>query len=237
MKNSFPILLIFLLVGLTFDARSDQHGSGESIFDGKTLEGWKAPDMSYWSVVDGAITAIASEENPCVKNQFLVWQGGEIGDFVLTLKFRVDGGPKANSGIQVRSRVLEDGHAVGYQVDISQPDAPWLGAIYDEHGRKMLASRGEKTVVQANGELAKSSLEESGKAAIESYRAGEWNSYEIRGKGNRISVKLNGHQTSVVIDEQEEERELSGILALQLHSGPPMTVQFKDIRLKKLKSE
>lgn len=238
MKNAFPFLLTLVLVGLTSGARSDHHGEkGKSIFDGKTLEGWKAPDMSYWSVVDGAITAIASEENPCKKNQFLVWQGGEIGDFVLTLKFRVEGGPKANSGVQVRSQVLEDGHAVGYQVDISQPDAPWLGAIYDEHGRKMLASRGEKTVVQANGELAKSSLEESGKAAIESYQAGEWNSYEIRGKGNQISVKLNGHKTSVVIDEQEEERELSGILALQLHSGPPMTVQFKEIHLKQLKSE
>lgn len=219
------------------EGRGEGEGKGKSLFNGVSLEGWKAPEMSYWTVEDGAITATASEENPCTKNQFLVWQGGEIDDFVLRLQFRVEGGPKANSGIQVRSKVQEDGHAVGYQVDISQPDAPWLGAIYDEHGRKMLASRGEKTLVTASGELQKESLSESAEAAIASYRAGEWNSYEIRGKGNRISVKLNGELTAVVTDQQEEERELSGILALQLHSGPPMKVQFKEIYLRKLKSK
>lgn len=204
------------------------------IFDGGSLEGWKAADMSYWSVEDGAITATASEENPCTKNQFLVWQGGEIGDFVLTLQFRVEGGPRANSGVQVRSRVGEDGHAVGYQVDISQPEAPWLGAIYDEHGRKMLASRGEKTRIRPDGSFEKTSVAESAERAIGGYESGEWSSYEIRGKGNRITVKLDGHVTAEIIDEQEEERELSGILALQLHSGPPMKVQFKDIRLRNL---
>lgn len=208
-----------------------------ALFDGKSLDGWKAPDMSYWTVEDGAITATASEENPCDKNQFLVWQGGEIADFELRVKFRVEGGPKANSGIQVRSRVLEDGHAVGYQVDISQPDAPWLGAVYDEHGRKMLAARGEKSTVKPDGTIEKKPLAESAAAAIASYTAGEWNEYRITGKGNRIQVRLNGHVTAVVVDEQEEERELSGILALQLHSGPPMKVQFKDIELKAIEQK
>lgn len=206
-------------------------GEPQSLFDGSTLGGWEAPDMSYWSVEDGAITATASKENPCTKNQFLVWQGGEIGDFKLTLKFRVDGGPEANSGIQVRSKLLEDGHAVGYQVDISQPDVAWLGAIYDEHGRKMLAERGQKTTVRPDGKLETSSIEDSAKEAIASYKQGEWNEYEIVAEGNTISVKLNGHQTAEVTDLQEEERELAGILALQLHSGPPMKVQFKDILL------
>ncbi len=209
-------------------------GEAKAIFDGKSFDGWKAPDMSYWSIEEGAITATASDENPCKKNQFLVWQGGEIGDFVLTLKFRVEGGPKANSGVQVRSQVQEDGHAVGYQVDISQPEAPWLGAIYDEHGRKMLAARGEKTTVEADGSFTKSSVSESADEAIASYTAGEWNNYEIRGRGNRITVMLNGKVTAEVTDLQEEERELSGLLALQLHSGPPMKVQFIDIRLKTL---
>ena len=186
--------------------------------------------MSYWSVEDGAITATASEDNPCTKNQFLVWQGGDISDFTLKLEFRLDGGPKANSGIQVRSKLDETGHAVGYQVDISQPTAPWLGAIYDEHGRKMLAARGEATTIEADGEFSKTSLE-SGEAAIESYRDKEWNQYMIRARGNRIEVSLNGHITSVIEDLQEEERELSGLLALQLHSGPPMKIQFRNIVL------
>jgi hypothetical protein len=233
------LLLIFasftaFLIIPSFAEKREKKKAGESLFDGKSLAGWKSPDMSYWSVQDGAITAIASDENPAKKNQFLVWQGGEIDDFVLKLKFRVDGGPKANSGVQVRSQVQEDGHAIGYQVDISQPEAPWLGAVYDEHGRKMLAARGEKTIVKADGSFEKSSVTESAQQAIESYTAKEWNQYEIRGEGNRITVKLNDHVTAEVIDNQEEERELSGILALQLHSGPPMKVQFKDIKLRKL---
>jgi len=201
--------------------------SGEdskSLFDGKSFDGWDAPDMSYWSIEDGAITASSSDEHPCKKNQFLVWQGRDIGDFVLTLKFRVDRGPKANSGIQVRSQLKDGGQAVWYQMDISQLEAPWHGAIYDEHGCKMLAARGEKTMVEADGSFAKSSVDGSVAEAIASYDAGEWNDYEISGEENKITVKLNGKLTSEVVDLQEEERELSGILAMQLHSGPPMKV-------------
>ncbi len=227
-------ILAFSFLFFVFPLKADEP---KSLFDGKSLEGWSAPDLSFWSVEEGAITATASEANPCTKNQFLVWQGGEISDFRLTLKFRVEGGPEANSGVQIRSKVLEDGHAVGYQVDISQPEAPWLGAIYDEHGRKMLSTRGEKTIVKADGSFEKTDLTESGEAAIRSYEGGAWNAYEIVGKGNRITVKLNGHLTTEVIDLQEEERELSGILALQLHSGPPMKVQFKDLLLTKLSGE
>jgi hypothetical protein len=230
---TFASFTAFLIIP-SFAEKQEKKKAGESLFDGRSLAGWKSPDMSYWSVQDGAITAIASDENPAKKNQFLVWQGGEIADFVLKLKFRVDGGPKANSGVQVRSQVQEDGHAIGYQVDISQPEAPWLGALYDEHGRKMLAARGEKTIVKADGSFEKSSVKGSAQQAIESYTVKEWNQYEIRGEGNRITVKLNEHVTAEVIDNQEEERELSGILALQLHSGPPMKVQFKDIELRKL---
>ena len=229
-RQKFQILA-FASLFLFVSAQADEP---KALFDGKSLEGWSAPNLSYWSVEEGAITATASEANPCTKNQFLVWQGGEISDFRLTLKFKVDGGPEANSGVQIRSKVLEDGHAVGYQVDISQPEAPWLGAIYDEHGRKMLSTRGEKTVIKPDGSFEKTDLTESGEAAIRSYEAGAWNAYEIVGKGNRITVKLNGHVTAEVIDLQEEERELAGIFALQLHSGPPMKVQFKDLVLTNL---
>ncbi|MFK5921625.1 MAG: DUF1080 domain-containing protein [Verrucomicrobiota bacterium] len=114
-----------------------------AIFDGTSLKGWKAPDMSFWSVRDGTITAESTEEKPCKENQFLVWHE-EVGDFELTLKFKLVGGPQANSGVQVRSLVQSDGHVKGYQCDISQPDVQYLGAVYDERGRKMLALRGKK---------------------------------------------------------------------------------------------
>jgi hypothetical protein len=207
----------------------------ESIFDGKTLAGWKAPEMSYWSVKDGAITAISSDENPCPHNQFLVWQGGEIGNFELMLKFRIEGSEKANSGVQVRSEVEADGHVKGYQVDIADPAAPYLGAVYDEKGRKMLAHRGMRTVINEDGTMNSTPLDGRGKdRALDSYQMGEWTEYRIRFIDNKLEVFLNGVQTAEVIDHQEAEREMSGVLALQLHSGPPMTVQFKDIQLARL---
>jgi len=204
----------------------------QSLFDGKSLAGWKAPDMIYWSVKDGAITAQSSEDHPCKHNQFLVWQGVEIADFELNLKFRVDGGPNANSGIQVRSQVQDDGHAVGYQVDIAQPEAPYLGAVYDEHGRKMLATRGQRTVITDSGEKHSTPLNTEGKdAALADYERGKWADYRIRFVGNKLQVFINGIQTAEVIDHDKKDREMSGVLALQLHSGPPMTVQFKDLKL------
>jgi len=139
------MVLLVVLVSLISVAAADD---GKSIFDGKSLKGWKAPDMSFWSVQDGAITAESTTDHPCRRNQFLVWQNGKIADFELTLKFKMVGGPQANSGIQVRSEVEADGHVKGYQVDMSQPTAKWLGAVYDERGRKVLALRGQKTVIK-----------------------------------------------------------------------------------------
>jgi len=208
-------------------------GDGESIFDGETLTGWKAPDMSYWSVTDGAITARSTEDQPCRENQFLVWQGGEIGDFELRFEFRLEGGPRANSGVQVRSEVREDGHAVGYQADISQPQAPWLGAIYDEHGRKMLAKRGQATIIREDGTLDSRPLEWA-EHLMDGVDVTQWTSYRITFMGPRMKVEVAGKKMAEILDLQEHEREMSGLLALQLHSGPPMKVQFRNLRLRHL---
>jgi hypothetical protein len=207
----------------------------ESLFDGKTLAGWEAPEMSYWSVEDGAITATSTEKDPCTHNQFLLWQGGELGDFVLKLSFRIEGGEKANSGIQIRSQLEEDGHVVGYQADITKPDGRYLGCLYDEHGRKMLAERGQRTVVGADGAMeVKTVMTPEAVVRKAAVVTDGWNRYEVSAKGDTIRLAINGIVTAEVKDLQEAERELSGLLALQLHSGPPMKVQFKDIQLKPL---
>jgi hypothetical protein len=207
----------------------------ESLFDGKTLKGWEAPEMSYWSVEEGAITATSSAENPCEHNQFLMWQGGELGDFELKLSYRLRGGEKANSGIQIRSQLAEDGHVVGYQADITNPGGRYLGCLYDERGRKMLAERGQRTVVGADGELDVKTVM-TPEAVVRKAAVAEdgWNHYEIRAKGDTIRLFINGILTAEVQDLQEAERELAGVLALQLHSGPPMKIQFKDVVLKRL---
>lgn len=229
MKKSFPFILATIALSGVL------HAEPQSLFDGKTLEGWKAPEMSYWSVKEGAITATSSKDNPCDHNQFLVWQGGDVANFEMTLKFRIEGTDKANSGVQVRSQVEADGHVKGYQVDIADPSAPYLAAVYDEKGRKMLANRGFRTVINVDGTMNSTPLNAEGPGeAMGGYQVGEWAEYRIRFVDNKLQVFLNGIQTAEVIDHQKEEREMSGVLALQLHSGPPMTVQFKDIELTKL---
>lgn len=231
MKQTTLLFLAAILIPVAGLAEPE----AKVIFDGESLKGWKAPDMSYWSIEDGAITAQSTEAHPCDHNQFLVWQGGEIENFELTLKFRVDGGPSANSGVQVRSQVEADGHVKGYQIDIAQRQAPYLGAVYDERGRKMLATRGQRTVIDTKGIKSSTPLNTAGPdAALESYKPGKWADYRIRFVDNKLQVFINGIQTSEVIDHDQKDREMSGVLALQLHSGPAMTVQFKDIELTQL---
>ena len=200
------------------------------LFDGKTLHGWSAPDMRYWSVRDGAITAESSVDLPCDRNQFLVWQLGELDDFILRLKFRISGSPSANSGIQFRTQIAKDGHAIGYQADIDRAGT-YLGLLYDEHGRGVLAKRGEKTVIDPDGQRETTLLKKP-QAKVD---LADWNDYEIVACGPKITLKINGVTSAEVIDEDQSQRDLWGKLALQIHSGPAMTIQFKDIELKRLR--
>jgi hypothetical protein len=203
------------------------------LFDGKSLAGWQAPDLGYWSVEDGAITARSTEAKPCKQNQFLVWQGGDVSDFVLQLKFRIQGPPEANSGIQIRSKIHPDGHAEGYQADIDRA-GKYLGSLYDEHTpREMLASRGQRTVILEDGKR-ETETKTDADALFKTVNLDAWNDYRIEARGNRITLRINGKQTAEVIDRQPGEFDAAGKLALQLHSGPPTTVQFKEIRLKPL---
>jgi len=205
-------------------------GEYQPIFDGKSLAGWRAPNMSYWSVRDGAITAESTADNPCTANQFLVWQGGEVADFELKAKFRLAEN-RGNSGIQFRSVISPAGMGIGYQADILQGGA-WCGALCDEHtGRKtLLATNGQKTSIDESGKRTTSRLG----PPVELKGHGEWNEYHITARGYHITLRINGQKSAEVIDKETEHFDAKGILALQLRSGPPMKVQFKDIRLKRL---
>jgi len=227
----FSILLTMLCFGAGL-CLADEAGF-KPIFDGQTLNGWKAPEMSYWSVENGAITAQSTQENPVKSNQFLVWQLGELDDFELKLKYRIDGTPAANSGIQIRSRVPPDGHVAGYQADIDR-GGTYTGAIYDEQGRGMLAERGEISIIDTDGKKSSTSLGNSSQL-FANIKQDDWNDYHIIARGPHIILKINGKVTAEVIDDDKANQDLSGVLALQLHAGPPMKVQFKDIQLARLK--
>jgi hypothetical protein len=116
--------------------------SSKDLFNGRSLDGWEG-DPQIWRVENGAITAEIKEGETLRNNSFL-YQKDQFADFILELDFQISGGPSANSGIQFRSRKEPDGHAAGYQADIDQGET-WLGRIYDEHGRKLIAERGVQT--------------------------------------------------------------------------------------------
>jgi hypothetical protein len=200
------------------------------IFDGKTLKGWKAPNMRYWSVQDGAITAQSTESNPCKSNQFLVWQGGNVADFELKVKFRLAEN-RGNSGVQFRSKIDKDGMGIGYQADIL-PGGPWCGALADEYtGREpLMVPNGHKTVVDVDGKRTCNPVGEP----VSLSKPGEWNDYHIIARGHRMLLKINGRLSAEFIDNDAKEFNPSGILALQLRSGSPMKVQFKEILLMQL---
>jgi len=226
MSLSVRGFLAFLLVGCFSVASAEE----KSLFDGKTLEGWKGNDK-FWSVKDGAITGQTTKENPTNGNTFLIWQGGEIGDFELKLQFKIVGG---NSGVQYRSKDFGNNVVGGYQADFDAGGG-YIGILYEEKGtRGIMAKRTEKVEFAKDGTRSVTGKTADEKEIVDSIKKEDWNTLEVIAKGPHLIHKINGHTTVDVTDNAEGKAVASGILALQLHAGPPMTVQFKDIQLKKL---
>lgn len=231
--------LLGLGLGLCFSAVAAETEAGfQSIFNGKDLTGWDG-NPKFWSVEDGAITGRTTKDNPTPGNTFIIWRGGTVSDFELRLLYRIVPGDErgfGNSGIQYRSKDFGNWVVGGYQADIEAGDR-YSGILYEERmSRGIMAERGEKVVWTADGK--KQVVGSTGdpnqiQAAI---RKGDWNEYVVIAQGNRLIHKINGHVTVDVTDNDPQKQALSGILALQLHAGPPMTVQFKDIRIKHLTS-
>ncbi len=209
-----------------------------SLFNGKDLTGWNG-DPVLWSVKDGAITGETTVEHPAKGNTFLIWTNGTVGDFELRCQFLIRPGDTngfANSGIQYRSEVLDPAKWVvgGYQADM-EAGKSYTGILYEERKtRGIMAARGEKVVWDKAGKkkvVGSLGTSEEIQAVV---KPGAWNTYVIIAKGNHLQQFINGKQTIDVIDETEGKQVMSGILALQLHAGHPMFVQFKDLQLKKL---
>lgn len=202
------------------------------IFDGKSLNGWRAPDMSYFTVEDGAITGTTTKEHNPPYNQFIVWQGGTVTDFELKFNFRIFGA-QANSGMQFRSVVKDKGLVWGYQADIAMT-GPYLGGIWDEYGpRKSLAARGERNVINESGQK-NSTRFAAAEALLQGINLQNWNEYHISARGPHIILKINGQKTAELIDREIGKAAASGVLAMPIIPGEPMKVQYKDVRLKQL---
>lgn len=201
------------------------------LHDGETLRGWSAPDMTYWRVEDGAITGETTREHNPPRNQFIVWQGGEVRDFELKFEFRIFGG-KSNSGMQFRSSVGEFGLVYGYQADMDGA-GQFLGGIWDEYGtRQSLAGRGERVVIDGTGNRTVSRFA-AADALTKQFRAGQWNEYSLTAVGPRMSVRINGELVSELEDREVGKAAAAGVLAMPIIPGEPMKVQYRNLRLRR----
>jgi len=239
MKSRFFSTLLsgaVLVAGLLNTSAAEPEPGFKKMFNGKNLKGWNG-DPELWSVKDGAIMGRTTQEHPAKGNTFLIWTKGEPGDFEMRASFRITPNNTAgfaNSGIQYRSKVLDPAKWVvgGYQADM-EAGPTYSGILYEERmTRGIMAGRGEKVLwdkdgkKQVTGSLGKS---EDIQAAI---KKEDWNDYIIIANGNHLQHFINGHQTVDVTDECEAKAAKSGVIALQLHAGQPMTVEFKNLRIK-----
>lgn len=222
--------LLYCCLSLPMFALAQDDG-WKTIFDGKTLTGWDG-DPKFWSVEDGCLTGTTTKKNPTQGNTFAIWTGGETGDFELKLQYKIVGG---NSGIQYRSFRLPKGkdkwRVGGYQADIDSGDR-YSGILYGEAFRGILADRGLITTLNEEGKPTKVGTLGDSAAIQAKIKKEDWNDYLVVAKGNRFSHFINGVQTSECTDNDTDTRRASGLLALQLHAGPPMKIQFRNIQIK-----
>jgi hypothetical protein len=225
MKTLIPLLCLASL----FDTFAN---AGESqLFNSKDLSGWSG-HPEFWSVQDGAITGKTSKEKPTKGNTFLIYKE-PVADFELHIKYRfAEGSTSGNSGIQYRSKVVDPANFVvaGYQADM-EVGKVYSGILYEEKGRGILAKRGQKVIIREGQKPEAIGETDSSEDIQASIKVGEWNDYKIIAKGGHLQHFINGKLTVDVTDETAVGAK-TGVLALQLHAGPPMEVQFKDIVLK-----
>ena len=226
----------------------------KNLFNGKDLSGWEGT-AGFWSVRDGALTGQTTAAKPVDSNTFLVWKGGEPANFELRLQFRLTAQNEkkwGNSGVQYRSKIFDAAKFVvgGYQADIDSPFR-FTGMLYEERGRGILMAPGQKIRVgpPEAGAASADTKKAKGKAKAKidvlatvtkpeeiqaAYKLGEWNELRIVANGNHLQHYLNGKLTADVTDTDDAAGAKSGVIALQLHKGEPMTIQFKNVQLKTL---
>jgi hypothetical protein len=205
----------------------------QPIFDGQSLAGWEGNPV-YWRVEQGALVGEITPATLIKSNTFIIWRGGRPKDFELKLDYRisVDG----NSGVNYRSvrvaDVVTPANAFamrGYQFDLDGKNR-YTGNNYEEKGRLFLAVRGQVThVVGGRPPILLSTFGEA--SALAAVPTAGWNSLHLIVRGNVCLHLLNGQLMSVVVDE-DPARAIEGEIGVQVHVGPPMKVEYRNIRLK-----
>ncbi len=234
----------------------DNNTGFRQIFNGTSLDGWDG-DPTFWRVEGGAIVGETTPDKPIGENSFIIWRGGRTADFDLKLEFRINAG---NSGVQYRSRALVPGAEgvkgqwvlAGYQADIDFNNQ-YTGMLYEERGRGFLAPRGQFNYVGPNqapsvgrgqpppqpgpgeapfGVRGQLGALNSNDALREQIKQNDWNQFQVVARGNVVMHVLNGQLTALLVDDDVVGRALDGLLGLQIHTGPPMKVEFRNIYIR-----
>jgi hypothetical protein len=197
-----------LALGILLSVSLSQAQSGfQPLFNGKNLDEWIVDTPGIWRVENATIVG----DSPGLKYNDFLRTRKSYSDFVLRFSFRLKDGA-GNSGVQFRSKPVPNSHEVsGYQADIGEK---YWGCLYDE-------SRRNRVLAQAPPD------------ALARVRMNDWNDYVITARGGHITLDLNGIRT---VDYRETEPGIdpSGFIALQVHSGPPLKIEFRNLEIQDL---
>jgi len=237
-------LLSFLLIAAlttvvctTAFAQEPANDGYVSLFDGKTLKGWDG-SADIWSVADGCIvgqTGKQGDKNHLTYNQFLVYEGDVPENFVLEfdIKLSKDG----NSGMQYRSWRDEDNskpyRVYGYQADFDGTHT-YSGIVYGENFRGILANRGTLATIGDDHQPKEIKRFAENDDIKKTLKVEDWNHYKITAQGFLFVHEINGVVTSILIDDDKDVRRTNGVLGIQAHVGPPMKVEIKNVKIKKI---
>ncbi len=191
---------------------------------GRRLGPWSG-NPKYWSMKNGVITGVT--DGTLKSNRFLTWKGSTVRNFELRVKVRISGG--GNSGLQYRGTSRPDlglDIVTGYQCDVVADITKYNGMLYEERGRRILSHTGEKVVVDTDGQPWVVDQME-----VKSFPADTWHDYRVVVKGNHHQHWIDDHPTADLVDLDESGRSLEGVLAVQVHVGPAMTIQYKDFKI------
>jgi len=208
-----PRFLSLLLSAFACGAAWGAEAGWVSLFNGKDLEGWEQKNgLAKYEAKDGAIVGTTAPNSP---NSFLCTKK-HYGDFELEFEVKVD--RELNSGVQIRSHSKPDyqnGRVHGYQVEIAV--GGFSGGVYDE------ARRGK--FLNASGPTG---------AIRKLLKENEWNKYRVICRGSSIQTWVNGVQVTDLKDDVTP----SGFIGLQVHGvgqrADPLTVQWRNLRLREL---
>jgi hypothetical protein len=248
-KSIVVVLICCIFLSCSnFKKEQDNEKGFVQIFDGKSLDGWEG-DPVYWSVENGNLVGTVTPETILKRNSFIIWQGGQPGNFELKLEYRVS--KEGNSGINYRSRIIEGVPFAlrGYQCDIDGANK-YTGQNYEEQKRRTLAYHGQKVLLETLPDsldkypISEFTAKNAWTKAIVLDTLGDinklnsniksegWNSVHIIANDNRLQHFINGILMSDVTDNDVKNRSLKGLIGVQVHVGPPMKIEYRNIRIK-----